>query len=277
MPPSAPQRRPCRPHLSYTRRKPGGRSALGGGPVLPRHPNICPASPRVGARITRVRFSTKSNYLSHFLSHLTLLLTYTHHSLNPPPTHSLTHSLTHSNPHPPTNSLNIPPTHPPTHLVRANLVRRSARPRPLVQCASAMALPGKGAAGCTWPWSFTPPLRQPVRRAHHRRMRCRHQSAIGHAAEKVSEALWALHQRHFRRRRAGAGEGAGVGSLPVLYLGAGAADMSTGGPGKVRAPNPTMSAKARTLPGNELRAALICPTAKQRASVNTQQRGGSTP
>jgi hypothetical protein len=28
------------------------------------------ASPRVGARITRVRFSTKSNYLSHFLSHL---------------------------------------------------------------------------------------------------------------------------------------------------------------------------------------------------------------
>jgi hypothetical protein len=36
------------------------------------------ASPRVGARITRVRFSTKSNYLSHFLSHLTLPLTYTH-------------------------------------------------------------------------------------------------------------------------------------------------------------------------------------------------------
>jgi hypothetical protein len=52
------------------------------------------ASPRVGARITRVRFSTKSNYLSHFLSQLTLPLTYTHHSLNPPPTHSLTHSLT---------------------------------------------------------------------------------------------------------------------------------------------------------------------------------------
>jgi hypothetical protein len=52
------------------------------------------AGPRVGARITRVRFSTKSNYLSHFLSHLTLPLTYTHHLLNPPPTHSLTHSLT---------------------------------------------------------------------------------------------------------------------------------------------------------------------------------------
>ena len=50
------------------------------------------ASPRVGARITRVRFSTKSNYLSHFLSHLTLPLTYTHHSLNPhPPTHSRPH------------------------------------------------------------------------------------------------------------------------------------------------------------------------------------------
>jgi hypothetical protein len=42
------------------------------------------ASPRVGARITRVRFSTKSNYLSHFLSHLTLPLTHTHHSLNHP-------------------------------------------------------------------------------------------------------------------------------------------------------------------------------------------------
>jgi hypothetical protein len=86
--------------LSYTRRKLGERSALGGGPVLPHRPpqymlRRALASPRVGARITRVRFSTKSNYLSHFLSHLTLPLTYTHHSLNPPPTHSLTHSLTH--------------------------------------------------------------------------------------------------------------------------------------------------------------------------------------
>jgi hypothetical protein len=107
------------------------------------------ASPRVGARITRVRFSTKSKYISHirsshvrlqssvdhcqtgaaseslstavaslpglhFLSHLTLPLTYTH-----PLTHSLlTHSLTHSLPHPPTHSLIhslTPPPHPLTH------------------------------------------------------------------------------------------------------------------------------------------------------------------
>jgi hypothetical protein len=111
------------------------------------------ASPRharvghVGARITQVRFFTKSNCLSHirfshirlqpsvnhcqtgaaseplsaavarlpgsyrFLSHLALPLTYTH-----PPTHSLIHSPTH---HPPTRSLTPPlphpPTHPPTH------------------------------------------------------------------------------------------------------------------------------------------------------------------
>jgi hypothetical protein len=85
------------------------------------------ASPRVGARITRVRFSTKSNYLSHFLSltpHTTSHgLTYTHHSLNPPPTHSLTHSLTHSTPHPPTHSLTQRPTHPPTHPLTHSLTQ----------------------------------------------------------------------------------------------------------------------------------------------------------
>jgi hypothetical protein len=31
--------------LPYTRRKPGERSALGGGPVLPHHPNICSEGP----------------------------------------------------------------------------------------------------------------------------------------------------------------------------------------------------------------------------------------
>jgi hypothetical protein len=51
--------------LSYTRHWLGECSALGGGAVPPRR---ALASPRVGARITRVRFSTKSNYLSHIRS-----------------------------------------------------------------------------------------------------------------------------------------------------------------------------------------------------------------
>jgi hypothetical protein len=84
-----------------------GRAPRAGGRAAPPPPpqymlRKALASPRVGARITRVRFSTKSNYLSHFLSHLTLPPTYTHplthsltHSLNPP-----THPLTHSTPHP---------------------------------------------------------------------------------------------------------------------------------------------------------------------------------
>ena len=141
----------------------GGRD----GPTPPPQymPRRALASPRVGARITRVRFSTKSNYLSHirsshirlqssvdhcqtgaaseslstavaslpgsyFLSHLTLPLTYTHpltHSLTPPPTHSLPHSLTPSPPHP-THSLtpSLPPSHGTPH--SATLTRRSRFP-----------------------------------------------------------------------------------------------------------------------------------------------------
>jgi hypothetical protein len=58
--------------LSYTRHWLGECSALGGGAPPPPPPQYMPlralASPRVGARITRVRFSTKSNYLSHIRS-----------------------------------------------------------------------------------------------------------------------------------------------------------------------------------------------------------------
>jgi hypothetical protein len=63
----------------YTRRKLGERRTLRAGgwagpPPPPQYMLLrrALASPRVGARITRGRFSTTSNYLSHFLSHLTL-------------------------------------------------------------------------------------------------------------------------------------------------------------------------------------------------------------
>ena len=80
--------------LSYTRRKLGERSALGGGPVLPHHPNTCSEEPWQ-APVSGLASPEFGFPLSPTTSHTS---SHTSHYLSPTPT-------THSTPHPPTHSL----------------------------------------------------------------------------------------------------------------------------------------------------------------------------